>query len=294
VTVKIGTGPDSWGVWFGSDALQTPWQRCLDEMAEAGYKYAETGPPGYIPGSPADIKKEFDRRNLLCPAGFIMRHYEDDDERGLIREDVELMGNLLSTLGAEYIILIDDTYTDLANGKQLRPADLNESDFGRFIENIALIGEDVSKRFGLRAVFHPHADTRIEHEEQIERFVEAMPPEFVGICLDTGHHAYCGGDPVAFMRKFFKRIEYLHLKSVDKDIRERVKRNNLPFARAVAEGVFVEPALGIVDFEAFKDVLNAVQFDGFAVVEQDMYPCKFDKPLPIARRTYDWLMDNGF
>jgi inosose dehydratase len=27
----------------------------------------------------------------------------------------------------------------------------------------------------------------------------------------------------------------------------------------------------------------------FAIVEQDMYPCPPDKPLPIARRTYTYL-----
>ncbi len=29
--VRVGNGPDSWGVWFPSDAKQIPWQRFLDE-----------------------------------------------------------------------------------------------------------------------------------------------------------------------------------------------------------------------------------------------------------------------
>lgn len=35
--VKIGTAPDSWGIWFPNDPKQVPWQRFLDEVAEAGY-----------------------------------------------------------------------------------------------------------------------------------------------------------------------------------------------------------------------------------------------------------------
>ena len=35
--LTIGSAPDSWGVWFADDARQTPWHRCLDEIAEAGY-----------------------------------------------------------------------------------------------------------------------------------------------------------------------------------------------------------------------------------------------------------------
>ena len=26
----LGTCPDSWGVWFADDPLQTPWERFLD------------------------------------------------------------------------------------------------------------------------------------------------------------------------------------------------------------------------------------------------------------------------
>jgi len=41
--VRIGTTPNSWGVWFASDPLQLPWRRFLDEVAEAGYSAIELG-----------------------------------------------------------------------------------------------------------------------------------------------------------------------------------------------------------------------------------------------------------
>jgi inosose dehydratase len=37
--LRLGSCPDSWGVWFADDPAQTPWQRFLDELAEAGYRY---------------------------------------------------------------------------------------------------------------------------------------------------------------------------------------------------------------------------------------------------------------
>ena len=49
--------------------------------------------------------------------------------------------------------------------------------------------------------------------------------------------------------------------------------------------IFFEPSEGAVDFRAFRDILEEVDYDGWAVVEQDMYPAPFNKPLPIARRT---------
>ena len=37
--LRIGTAPDSWGVWFPDDPKQVPWQRFLDEVAQAGYSW---------------------------------------------------------------------------------------------------------------------------------------------------------------------------------------------------------------------------------------------------------------
>ena len=58
-------------------------------------------------------------------------------------------------------------------------------------------------------------------------------------------------------------------------------------------GVFCELSEGEVDFLAFRDVLREVNYDGWAVVEQDMYPAPFDKPLPIAKRNRAYLREIG-
>jgi inosose dehydratase len=57
--------------------------------------------------------------------------------------------------------------------------------------------------------------------------------------------------------------------------------------------MFCEPSAGAVDFLAFRDVLSDIDYEGFAIVEQDMYPAPFDKPLPIAKRTRAYLREIG-
>ena len=74
----------------------------------------------------------------------------------------------------------------------------------------------------------------------------------------------------------------------------RVESEQLTFTQAVAEGVFCEPARGVVDFPALQDLLSELAYDGFAIVEQDMYPAPFDKPLPIATRSRDYYRSIGF
>jgi inosose dehydratase len=133
----------------------------------------------------------------------------------------------------------------------------------------------------------------VEYEEQIEKFLDQTDPVRVSLCLDTGHHAYRGGDPVSFMLRHHDRIGYLHLKSVDSEVQQKVEAENIPFARAVEIGMFCEPSKGVVDFRAFRDALESVNYQGWATVEQDMYPVSFDKPLPIAKRTRAYLSELG-
>ena len=202
-------------------------------------------------------------------------------------------GESLAFLGAEYLVLIDDTYTNPFTGEQQRPNSLDESAWKRLIDATHRVTDIARDRFELQVVFHPHADTHVEYEDQIEMFLEQTDPERVKICFDTGHHAYRGGDPVRFMRRHHNRIPYLHLKSIDENIRQNVEAENIPFATAVSIDMFCEPSAGTVDFLAFRDVLSEIDYEGFAIVEQDMYPAPFDKPLPIAKRTRAYLREIG-
>ena len=70
----LGTCPDSWGVWFADDPLQTPWERFLDEVAEVGYEWLELGPYGYLPTDPARLAEELGRRGLKVAAGTMHGH----------------------------------------------------------------------------------------------------------------------------------------------------------------------------------------------------------------------------
>jgi len=42
--LRLGTAPDSWGVWFAQDPQQVGWKQYLDDVANAGYIWTELGP----------------------------------------------------------------------------------------------------------------------------------------------------------------------------------------------------------------------------------------------------------
>jgi inosose dehydratase len=288
--VKVGVAPDSWGVWFADDPRQTPWSRYLDEAAQTGVAWTELGPYGYMPTDAGTLERELGDRGLALAAGAAMFDLEDPRAWERVRGDVERTCALVAALGADFLLLIDDVYTDLFTGEQRVEPTLDEARWHTLVETTLRVGE-LAAGHGLRLAFHPHAQCHVEYEEQIERLL--ADADGVELCLDVGHHAYCGGDPVAFYRRHHARIPYLHLKSVDAELRDRVLREGIPFAGAVAQGVFVEPSQGAVDFLALRDAMAAAGYAGFAIVEQDMYPTDFDRPLPIALRTIDYLARLG-
>jgi inosose dehydratase len=290
----VGTAPDSWGIWFPDDPRQMPWQRFLDEVAEAGYEWIELGPYGYLPTDLSVLRGELDKRGLKVSGSFVIGDLANPAKSwSKLEHELRGVAPILRGLGASFLALIEELYTDQMTGEPLAPTHLDAAGFRRLVDTTRRVAEIARTDYGLTLVFHSHAETHVQYEDQIEAFLDATEPELVSLLLDTGHHAYAGGDPVAFMRKHHSRIPYLHLKNVDREVRAKVAAENIPFAKAVAMGMFVEPSRGTVDFAAFGDTLRDINYVGYGIVEQDMFPAPFDKPLPIAKRTRAYLREIG-
>ena len=73
----------------------------------------------------------------------------------------------------------------------------------------------------------------------------------------------------------------------------RLEAEGIHVGKAAALDAFCGPEEGAVDYEAVRDVLQEVDYSGFAIVEQDMFPAPFDKPLPIAQRSVAYLKKIG-
>lgn len=300
MAIRVGSCPDSWGVWFADDPKQPPWQRFLDEVAEAGYEGTELGPYEYLPTDLATLQRALEARGLKVTAGMIEGILYDPDGwpvRSLsprtVEEQMHGVGPLLAGLGGQYLLLMDNTYTDMLTGDQIAPAELGSDDWKRLVDTTHKVAQIARDEYNLTLVFHPETESHVQFEHQIEALLDQTDPDLVSLCLDIGHHANCGGDPVAFMRRHHARIPYVHLKSIDAAVRDEVREKSLPFTPAVGMGLFCEPEQGAVDFLGFRDVLDEVGYDGWVTVEQDMYPAPFDKPLPIAKRTRAYLREIG-
>ena len=155
------------------------------------------------------------------------------------------------------------------------------------------LGKILLEEHDVRLVVHPHADSHIQTQPEIERFLNETDSRYANLCLDTGHVAYGGGDNLDLIRRFGDRIGYVHIKQMDPEVLAQVSAEGLSFGEAVKRGVCVEPPAGVPNPADVVTALSTLDADLFVIVEQDLYPCAPDVPLPIAIRTRDYLARCG-
>jgi inosose dehydratase len=179
------------------------------------------------------------------------------------------------------------------SGDALEPGELEPAQWNDLVTGMSALGKVLQEESGISLVFHPHADSHVDTQPRVERFLQDTDPSSVSLCLDTGHISYCDGDNIEIIRRFPTRIGYVHLKQVDPAVVRRVREERLSFADAVKLGAMVEPPGGIPAMEPLLAELGTLDVDLFAIVEQDLYPCEPDYPLPVATRTREYLNGCG-
>jgi inosose dehydratase len=281
-------------VWFPSDPHQVTWDVYLDEIARVGYVYTELGPQGFMPQDPEQLKDELAKRGLTVVGGTVFAGLHKGSEAlEKAKREFGQEAKLLSALGAEYLVHLPEQYTDQHTGAATEGADLDAEQWKNLVTGTDELARYLIEEYGVKLVFHPHADTHVDTQDRIERFLSDTDPSLVNLCLDTGHVSYCEGDNIAIIERFPERITYVHLKSVDPEVRARVVAENLSLADGVKLGVMCEPPYGVPDMPPLLDALGSLDREIFCVIEQDLYPVEPDIPLPIGARTAGYYVGCG-
>lgn len=270
----FASAPDSWGVLdYPGPSWNQSYEKMLDEMVQAGYTGSELGPYGFFPTDPAVLKPQLDKRKLKLLGSFVPVVLSDPASAGVAVEHIRKVGNLLSTLKAPFLVLADaqSDVRDHISGRV--PSDGSAGLTSAQWKNVAKVVEEaarVANEFGLDLVFHPHVATYVETPEECERFFDATSHTGVGLCLDTGHCVYGGGDTVFEADKFRSVLRFVHIKDVDSKVLDVARRRELTFEQAIEEKAFTIIGQGSIDFPAFFRVLAKNNYSGWMVVEQDV------------------------
>ena len=199
----------------------------------------------------------------------------------------------LAAMDPPCLVTLPAMYTDLQTGALLEPAELTPKQWTTLARGHSELGRMLLDEFGVRQMFHPHADAHVDDDVRTTRFLELTNPTTVWLCLDTGHIAYAGGDNQAIIARHPDRIGYIHLKSIDPTVLATVRAESMSFAQAVQAGAMVEPNRGEPEMPPLLAELNALGAPLTAIVEHDLYPTPPDVPLPIATRTRQYYGSCG-
>ena len=93
-----------------------------------------------------------------------------------MKGDIGRTCELLKAVGAGYLVTIPNVYSNLFTGERTAPSELDEESWKKLIEGTHLIADQARADWELDVVFHPHAETPVEYEHQIVRFLEDTDP----------------------------------------------------------------------------------------------------------------------
>jgi len=311
--MRIGNAPCSWGVLeFGLEGETADYRRVLDEMQETGYEGTELGDWGFLPTEPHRLRQELWARGLSLLGAFVPVALKDPQAHAAGQEAAVRTARLLADVqaelgsipaelgsipnGAPCIVLADDNGKDpvrAQNAGHIRPEHgLSAAEWQTFAVGAQRIAQAVRQATGLRTVFHHHCGGYVETPAEVDRLMGLTDPLLLGLCFDTGHYSYAGGDALAGLRQHASRIWHVHFKDYDPAVGARAAAEGWGYLDAVRQGVFCPLGQGAVDWAGVVAELRAMRYEGWIVVEQDVLPGQ-GEPKDSARRNRAFLAELG-
>ena len=297
--IKIANAPCSWGVLeFKLEGKAAGYAQVLDEMSEAGYTGTELGDWGFMPTDSAQLKKEVHTRGLSLLGAFVPVMLKDPHAHQAGVEAAVRTARLLAEVEGQtpFIVLADDNGKVVERTQHagcIRPEQgLSKQEWEIAAEGAEKVARVVKVETALRTVFHHHCAGYVETAAEIDMLLELTDPTLLGLCLDTGHYRFGGGDPLEFLRKKISRTWHVHFKDCQPFVAARSRQEGWDYFTSVRNGVFCELGKGEIDFTAVKAELEQQGYDGWIVVEQDVLP-GMGNPKESARRNREFLANIG-
>jgi inosose dehydratase len=304
--IRVANAPCSWGVLeFQPGALEAsgvariaPFTQVLDEIAATGYDGTELGDWGFMPTDSAALRAALAERRLQLLGAFVPIPFASAGAHAAGREVALRTARLMRDAGADqaFIVLSDDNASVLAReqhaGRITAEHMLDERAWETFARGAEHVARAVREATGLRTVFHPHCGGYVETPAEVDHLMARTDAAVLGLVLDTGHLVYGGGDPLDVLDRHAARVWHVHFKDCDPVVAARARQERLGYLAAVGQQLFCELGAGAVEFEAVVRALERHGYDGWIVVEQDVFPgC--GTPVESARRSREYLRRLG-
>jgi inosose dehydratase len=285
---RVQSAPISWGIcevpgWGAM--LPTP--RVLAEMSAMGMTATELGAPGFLPTDPDEVKAVLAEYGMTLMGGFTPVVLHDPAQRQATIDSATATAKLFQRAGATKFVSAVVQDWDWAIP---RPLTVDEQ---KHMAEMFRVIDDICEEHGLQQVLHSHVQTVVETKDDINRVLDTCDVNF---CLDTGHMAIGGQDPVAFAKEAMERVGHVHLKDVRLDMVPPVLRREVTLMAATQAGLFTPLGQGDVDILGVVETLEAAGYGGWYVIEQDTaitdgLPAEGEGPITQVRTSMQYLTD---
>ncbi len=296
--IKLANAPCSWGALeFELEGKALGCRQVLAEMAELGYVGTELGDWGFMPTDPYQLRKVLDSFGLDLPGAFVPVALAEKGQHQKGVERALRIANLMVEARYQnaFIILADDNgcvkERTLHAGRITPNMSLNSKVWKIFGDGANRVAKAVKDQYGLKTVFHHHCAGYVETPEELNALMENTDPDLVGICLDMGHYAFGGGDPLQVLEKYPDRIWHIHFKDFDPIIGQKSREMGWNYFQSVQHGVFCKLGEVAVNFGEIMQKLEALGYQGWIVVEQDVLP-GMGSPYMCAKHNLEFIKRN--
>ena len=288
MAVRIGVSPIAWQ----NDDLPEltagySMEQALREAREIGYAGVERGQR--MPGDTEGLRAYLDAADLAlcggwCSGNLLVASVEE--ECAAIRNQVDQF----VALGSPCIV-----YAECSNTVQGHPNTpvndrprLSRDEMAAYAAKLSEVAKWSADR-GMPMAYHHHMGTITESEDDVDRLMEGSA-DALGLCFDTGHLLFGGGDVLRTLDRWGDRIAHVHYKDLRAPVAKSVREGGRSFLDGVIAGAFTVPGdpEGSVDFAAVTNALRRMDYAGWIVVEAEQDPAKAD-PYRYSRMGYEHI-----
>jgi inosose dehydratase len=263
--------------WVGEDVKEhgDSWtfEQIINDIEALGLKGTEMGRK--FPTDLHVLKKELAARDIQLVSQWKSVFFSEPSRRTEELKAYEEHVLFLKEMGSKVISTAEiggSLHWDprrTANEREV--ARLDEAGWKNLAEGLNQAGE-IAKAHGMKLTYHHHGGTVVERPEEIDRLLELTDPGLVYLLFDTGHAYYGGSDPLALLKKHYKRIAYIHLKDIRQEVLDQARAEGVDFASCIRKGVFTVPGDGCLDFQPIFAELIRNGYSGWALLEGEQDP----------------------